>query len=165
MADWLTPAQRTRNMSSIRSKGNATTEVAFLAILRESKVTGWRRHPNLPGKPDFVFKKNKVAVFLDGCFWHGCPRCYRLPDDNRTYWKSKVTKNRLRDRRRNRELRSLGWRVLRFWEHSLESLAERARVLSNLKRALGSSSRNSGAEGTSSKLNNGRIPFHKLFDY
>ena len=136
MSDWLTREQRSRNMSSIRSKGNATTEGAFLQILRKARITGWRRHQNLPGKPDFIFADKKVAVFIDGCFWHGCPRCYRLPGDNRPYWKAKVIANRRRDRRRTRELRSLGWRVLRFWEHSMKSAVGRRHVLSKLKRAL-----------------------------
>src|ERR1700686_5489548 len=107
MLDWLTREQRSRNMASIRSKGNATTERAFLRLLRRRRITGWRRHVNLPGRPDFVFRSRKVAVFIDGCFWHGCPRCYRLPEDNRPYWKAKVHSNRQRERRRPRKLRSL----------------------------------------------------------
>jgi len=133
MADWLSREQRSRNMASIRSKGNATTEYAFLRLLRAAKISGWRRHPNLPGKPDFVFPSRRLAVFVDGCFWHGCPRCYRLPEDNRSYWQAKVRSNRLRDRRRSRELRSLNWKVLRIWEHSLKSTKGRASVLKKLK--------------------------------
>jgi DNA mismatch endonuclease, patch repair protein len=136
MADWLSREQRSRNMSSIRSKGNATTEFAFLRLLRGAKVSGWRRHPKLPGKPDFVFPSRRVVVFVDGCFWHGCPTCYRLPEDNRTYWQSKVLGNRLRDRRRVRELRSMNWKVLRVWEHSLKSEKGRAGILKKLKAAL-----------------------------
>jgi DNA mismatch endonuclease, patch repair protein len=136
MADWLSREQRSRNMTSIRSKGNATTEGAFLRLLRNAKISGWRRHLNLPGKPDFVFRSRRLAIFIDGCFWHGCPRCYRLPEDNRPYWKAKVLSNRLRDRRRTRELRLLDWRVLRVWEHSLKSPVGRERILSKLRRVL-----------------------------
>jgi DNA mismatch endonuclease (patch repair protein) len=136
MADWLSREQRARNMASIRSKGNATTELAFLALLRNAKISGWRRHLNLPGKPDFVFRSRRLAVFVDGCFWHGCPRCYRLPEDNRRYWKAKVLANRRRDSRRTRELRLLNWRVLRVWEHSLKSPVGRERILSKLKMVL-----------------------------
>lgn len=136
MPDWLTREQRSRNMSSIRSKGNATTEGAFLELLRKARITGWRRHQNLPGKPDFIFRDKKLAVFIDGCFWHGCPRCYRLPVDNRPYWKKKVETNRQRDRRRTRDLRSLNWQVLRFWEHSLKSAAGRATIVSKLSKIL-----------------------------
>lgn len=135
--DWLSREQRSRNMASIRAKGNATTEKAFVRLLRTAKITGWRRHADLPGKPDFVFPSRRTAVFIDGCFWHGCPRCYRLPEDNRKYWKAKVLSNRRRDLRRNRELRSLEWNVLRIWEHSLKSPTGRTKVLDRLHRSLG----------------------------
>ncbi len=136
MADWLSREQRSRNMASIRSKGNATTERALLRLLRGARISGWRRHINLPGKPDFVFPSQRLAVFVDGCFWHGCPQCYRLPEDNRPYWKAKVLSNRRRDQRRSRQLRSLKWRVLRIWEHTLKSPADRKRVLAKLIKAL-----------------------------
>src|ERR1700737_4090369 len=102
MVDWLSPEQRSRNMASIRSKGNVTTEHAFIRLLREAKISGWRRHPKLLGRPDFVFRSHRLSVFIDGCFWHGCPKCYRLPEDNRPYWKAKIIGNRRRDRRRTR---------------------------------------------------------------
>lgn len=136
MTDWLSQEQRSRNMASIRSKGNATTERVFLRLLQKARISGWRRHLNLPGKPDFVFRSQRLAIFVDGCFWHGCPRCYRLPEDNRPYWKAKVLSNRRRDRRRTRELQSNNWRVLRVWEHSLKSPVGRKRVLSKLKLVL-----------------------------
>jgi DNA mismatch endonuclease (patch repair protein) len=136
MADWLSRKQRSRNMTSIRSKGNATTEIAFLGLLRNARISGWRRHLNLPGKPDFAFRSRRLAVFVDGCFWHGCPQCYRLPEDNRPYWKAKVLSNRRRDQRSSRQLRSLKWRVLHIWEHSLKSPHGRVRVLARLTRAL-----------------------------
>ena len=136
MADWLTPEQRRRNMSSIRSRGNATTEKVFASLLRKERITGWRRHQNLPGKPDFIFRHRKLAVFVDGCFWHGCPRCYRQPRDNRKYWKAKVESNRRRDRRVNETLRSAGWTVMRIWEHSLKNPRARDRVLERVQNAL-----------------------------
>jgi DNA mismatch endonuclease (patch repair protein) len=136
MSDWLTREQRSRNMSSIRSKGNATTELAFIKAMRVGKISGWRRHPKLPGRPDFVFRSQKLAVFIDGCFWHGCPRCYRLPDDNRSYWQAKINGNRQRDRLRGRQLRNLGWRVIRFWEHSLKHPAARQRAIARLACAV-----------------------------
>lgn len=136
MADWLSREQRSRNMASIRSKGNRTTEWAFRQLLREARISGWRRHVDLPGKPDFAFRLHRLAVFIDGCFWHGCPRCYRLPEDNRGYWKAKVDSNRARDRRRTRELRLLNWRVLRIWEHALESPSARRRAVAKLLGSL-----------------------------
>ncbi len=136
MADWLTREQRSHNMASIRSTGNRTTERAFLLVLRKGKISGWRRHVNLPGKPDLVFPSHQVAVFIDGCFWHGCPRCYRLPEDNRAYWKAKVLGNRRRDKRSNRQLRASGWEVLRFWEHTLKSPHGQRRILKRLQAAF-----------------------------
>lgn len=136
MADWLSQEQRSRNMASIRSKGNATTERTFLTLLREAGISGWRRHADLPGKPDFSFAKHRLAVFVDGCFWHGCPRCYRAPEDNRSYWRNKVRSNRLRDRRNARKLRTRGWSVVRFWEHALRKEKERNQVLLRLKQAV-----------------------------
>src|SRR5260370_18844295 len=116
-------------MARIRAKGNTTTERVFLSIRRQAGISGWRRHLNLPGKPDFVFRSQRLAIFLDGCFWHGCPRCYRLPHDNRSYWRKKLIGNRLRDRCRSRELRSLWWRVLRILEHTLKSPRGRSQIL------------------------------------
>lgn len=139
MTDWLSPEQRSRNMASIRSKNNATTERALLKLLRNAKIAGWRRHASLPGKPDFIFPSSRVVIFVDGCFWHGCPRCYRLPQDNRRYWKSKVLSNRVRDRKRTRELRSLHWRVIRIWEHALKSPPGQRRTLARIKAALAES--------------------------
>jgi len=74
---------------------------------------------DLPGKPDFVFPSSKLVVFVDGCFWHGCPNCYRRPRSNREYWDGKAKRNRARDREVNRALSSMGWRVMRFWEHEV----------------------------------------------
>lgn len=136
MADWLTRKQRSFNMASIRSSGNRSTEHAFRKLLRSSRIKGWRRHVKLAGKPDFVFGKQRLAVFVDGCFWHGCSRCYRLPEDNGPYWKSKVLSNRDRDRRNSRRLRTDGWMVLRFWEHALEDKRSHERIVRQLRKAL-----------------------------
>jgi DNA mismatch endonuclease (patch repair protein) len=69
--------------------------------------------------PDFVFKREKVAVFVDGCFWHRCPLHSKIPDNNRAFWEQKLSRNVERDRLVNRELQKAGWRVWRMWEHSL----------------------------------------------
>lgn len=138
MGDWLSREQRSRNMASIRSTGNRSTEQRFARLLRLAGIRGWRRHLSLPGRPDFAFPSARVAVFIDGCFWHGCPRCYRAPEGNARYWEMKRAANRARDRRVARELRARGWAVLRFWEHALkaEGRAERVtRALAALLRA------------------------------
>jgi len=85
--DWLTPEQRSRNMSAIRSRGNKSTEKAIRFRMIRAGVCGWKLcTAGLPGKPDFVFEDARLAVFLDGCYWHGCPKCYRAPTSNTGYW-------------------------------------------------------------------------------
>lgn len=107
-------------MAAIRSSGNKDTELKFAAILRSAGISGWRRKQPLPGRPDFVFRQARLAVFIDGCFWHGCPQHGRKPDTNRTYWVPKLRRNRRRDAAVTRELAEDGWTVLRFWEHQLK---------------------------------------------
>lgn len=136
MADWLTRKQRSRNMASIRSTRNRSTEQVFQTMLKQEYISGWRRQSQLPGKPDFTFTSQRIAVFLDGCFWHGCPKCYRLPQDNRVYWLEKLNRNRRRDKKVSGMLIAKGWRVLRIWEHTLESEGGRRRVLRKLMNAL-----------------------------
>ena len=87
-----------------------------MQIFRERGVTGWRRKFKLEGKPDFVFPKSGITVFVDGCFWHGCPRCCRMPEANREYWVAKIQRNVERDKRVNAQLRRLGWTGLTVWE-------------------------------------------------
>jgi len=119
MADFLTKKQRSALMSSIKGSGNKDTELALIKLFRLHQITGWRRHQKVFGKPDFLFRRDRLALFVDGCFWHGCPRCYRRPESNRQFWDAKIARNRERDRKVSRELRRLGWRVVRIWEHDL----------------------------------------------
>jgi len=107
-------------MAKVRSSGNASTELKALKLLRAHKITGWRRHLPLVGKPDFVFPAFRIAVFIDGCFWHGCPRCYRAPKSSRKYWSTKVERNKRRDKIVARSLRHSGWTVLRIRECELK---------------------------------------------
>jgi DNA mismatch endonuclease (patch repair protein) len=116
-----TPA-RVRIMSAIRGRRNATTELALASLFRRSGVTGWRRNAKVIGKPDFVFPHRKVAVFVDGCFWHGCPRCYKAPRRNRAFWRTKIERNQKRDKKVSRVLRRAGWTVIRIWEHELSGI-------------------------------------------
>jgi DNA mismatch endonuclease (patch repair protein) len=121
MADTFTRQLRSEVMSRIRSSGNSTTEMRLIAIMRRHAITGWRRNSRLPGRPDFVFRKDRVAVFVDGDFWHGNPKRFRLPKSNVDYWATKIDRNRARDREINRTLRKRGWTVLRIWESSLSN--------------------------------------------
>jgi DNA mismatch endonuclease (patch repair protein) len=121
MADLFSKRKRSQVMAAIRSKGNKGTELKLASILRAHGITGWRRHRPMPGKPDFIFPKHRLALFVDGCFWHGCRRHCRMPHDNRRYWQAKISRNAARDRATSRLLRQSGWRVLRIWEHSLRA--------------------------------------------
>ncbi len=124
-------------MAAIRSRGNKATELKLAAILRAAGITGWRRHQPLPGRPDFTFRRARLAVFVDGCFWHGCRWHCRMPSSNRPYWQKKITRNSRRDRATNKLLAKAGWRVLRIWEHSLDSpRAVVAKIISELSAGL-----------------------------
>lgn len=107
-------------MSRVKSSGNKSTEAAFITLMKERGITGWRRHLPIFGKPDFVFRKTRIAVFIDGCFWHGCPKHCRMPATNRDYWDRKIGRNLERDKKVKRELRKAGWTVVRVWEHELK---------------------------------------------
>lgn len=136
MTDTFSPEERSRIMSRIRSRGNSATELRFIEILRKHNITGWRRSVDLPGNPDFVFPEKKLVVFIDGDFWHGNPRNFRLPKSNLSYWEEKIHGNRRRDRRINRLLRSKGWKVYRFWQSSLKNeVSVVARLQQGLRRA------------------------------
>ncbi|HVY71857.1 MAG TPA: very short patch repair endonuclease [Verrucomicrobiae bacterium] len=136
MADIWTKQKRSQVMSRIRSRGNKDTEHALIKILRGGKINGWRRHLPLMGRPDFTFRRERVVVFVDGCFWHGCEHHCRMPSSNRPFWKKKIARNQQRDRLVTRALKRLGWRVVRFWEHALR---HEKRVIGRITRALATS--------------------------
>src|ERR1043166_370282 len=121
--DTLTRAQRSERMRRVRSKGNRSTEWRLRSALMRGRVSGWRLHvKDLPGQPDFFFPRQRLAVFIDGCFWHACPSCKRpLPTNNYSYWVEKIKGNVKRAKDVNRALRTMGCRVLRVWEHELRS--------------------------------------------
>jgi DNA mismatch endonuclease (patch repair protein) len=112
-------------MSRIRSRQNATTELRLIALLRSNGIKGWRRNYRLSGKPDFVFPKAKLAVFVDGCFWHGhgCGRNLK-PKRNAALWRKKINGNHRRDPHVTRALRAAGWRVVRIWECALTKIPD-----------------------------------------
>jgi DNA mismatch endonuclease (patch repair protein) len=135
MPDVFSPSKRSAVMSRIRSQGNRDTELVLIRFFRAHGITGWRRRQKLFGKPDFVFRSARLAVFVDGCFWHGCPKHCRRPTGNRAFWGAKLDRNQARDRLVNRTLRRDGWQVLRIWEHELARKNEQ-RLLRRLVRAL-----------------------------
>ncbi|MCI0476649.1 MAG: very short patch repair endonuclease [Anaerolineales bacterium] len=106
-------------MASVRSSGTRLEE-RLTDALTKARVGRFERNPqNVEGRPDFVFRKRKVAVFVDSCFWHGCRWHCRMPASNRRYWNAKIQRNRTRDKQVTARLRRQGWIVMRIWEHVL----------------------------------------------
>jgi DNA mismatch endonuclease, patch repair protein len=135
--DVFSKAKRSQVMAAIRHRGNRSTERTFAALLRRFRVSGWTLHSSdVPGKPDFYFSKRRIAVFVDGCFWHGCPRCFKSPRQNASFWAAKIERNRKRDRKVTGTLRRERIKVIRIWEHDLERRTSRIqRVLEVLQTA------------------------------
>ena len=133
MADVLTKSQRSYCMSRIRSRDTGL-EMLFEKYMKSGRLKGFRKGHSSAGKPDFIFPRSKVALFLDGCFWHGCPRCYREPKTNKKFWRNKIIGNKKRDKISNSLLRQGGWRIKRFWGHQVKTNPERC--MSSLKRML-----------------------------
>lgn len=120
--DPLSPEERSERMSRVRGTGNRSTEGWVEEVLVEQGIEGWIKHPgDIPGKPDFYFPENHLAVFVDGCFWHACPTCGRIPKSRVEFWKGKIEENRRRDNRTRRNLRRQGYHVMRIWEHELRA--------------------------------------------
>ena len=130
--DTVSPEKRSWIMAQVKSSGSKSTEQRFLSVLRCNGITGWRRNYPLYGRPDFVFPKARVAVFIDGCFWHGHPERCRMPKTNRDYWVKKIGRNVARDRAVSRHLRSRDWRVFRVWELKVSE----ASTMKRLRKAL-----------------------------
>lgn len=149
MPDVFTKSKRSEVVSRIRSRGNKDTELALAKLLRAHGITGWRRQVRVavegresrvegqpktrrpsprPSsqrgegvrvRPDFVFPKLRLAIFVDGCFWHGCPEHATRPKNNAAFWRAKLAGNKRRDALVTRALRRAGWRVVRIWEHEM----------------------------------------------
>jgi DNA mismatch endonuclease (patch repair protein) len=120
MADVFTRKKRSEVMGKIRGRGNKDTEEALIAVFRKYHISGWRRHQNLMGKPDFTFPRERLVVFVDGCFWHRCPIHATYPKNNSEFWENKLEGNKRRDRFVSRRLRASGWHVMRIWEHEFK---------------------------------------------
>jgi len=148
MSEVFSKRKRSAVMSAIRSRGNRDTELRLITTFRAHGITGWRRGAVLQWKvgraklkpfrvrPDFVFRTQKLAVFVDGCYWHGCPIHGTKPKQNAKFWREKIARNQARDRLVTHTLRARGWKVLRIWEHGL-TRREEARTVARLRRVLG----------------------------
>jgi len=119
MADMFSVRKRSEIMSRVRSRDNKATELRLIYVFRAHSIRGWRRRGKAFGNPDFIFPAERLAVFVDGCFWHSCPIHGSIPVSNRLFWKTKLHRNLQRDKLVRRELQSSGWRVLRIWQHEL----------------------------------------------
>lgn len=118
MSDVHTPEQRSFNMSRIRGK-NTKPELIFRKALWSAGLR-YRLRSKLPGRPDLVFPSRKVAVFVDGCFWHQCPEHFQWPKTRPDFWKQKITRTVKRDKEVSDQLKKMGWTVVRVWEHELK---------------------------------------------
>lgn len=122
------------NMSRNRAKDTAP-ELALRRALWTAGMRGYRLHARgVPGRPDIVFARAKLAIFVHGCFWHGCPKHSRLPKSNSAFWRAKFVRNAARDARKLAELKAAGWRTLTFWEHDVRDRLPR--VVASIQRAL-----------------------------
>ena len=135
MADVFSRRKRSYIMSRVKSRGNVATELRLIAIFREHHIVGWRRRRGIYGNPDFVFPAERLAVFVDGCFWHGCPIHGSIPKTNRTFWRHKLSRNKARDQQVNAMLRKMGWRIVRLWQHDLHSSPKTARRVLKILRS------------------------------
>lgn len=116
MPDKFSKEARSKIMSKIRSKNTAIE----LVLKKGLKGLYFRYHPKTYGNPDFGISKRKIAIFIDGCFWHKCPKCYIEPQSNKKYWLPKIQKNAERDKKINEHLKKEGWITIRIWEHEIK---------------------------------------------
>ena len=126
MADMFDDKKRSEIMSRVRSKNNKSTELKLIQIFKENGITGWRRNYKVKGHPDFVFLDKKIAIFVDGCFWHGhnCKKG-KLPSSNIDFWKEKISNNKSRDDKNSDLLAKLGWKVIIIWQCEISNINSR----------------------------------------
>lgn len=137
MADNLTPEDRRKTMQAVKGKGTRLERRLF-SMMAGMGLRGWRKNvDDVFGKPDIAFVREQVAIFIDGCFWHGCPYCRRIiPKTNRQYWKQKISRNIARARTSNRQLRHSRWTVIRIWEHELTRPKGIEKIRARIRQAL-----------------------------
>ncbi len=124
MADTLDKDKRSAIMKSVRSSGNKSTELRLIAFFKANSIKGWRRNYSVKGHPDFVFMDKRIAVFVDGCFWHGHDCRNTRPKRNEDYWNKKRIRNITHDKEISDLFRKRGWMVIRIWECELKKKNE-----------------------------------------
>ena len=120
MSDIFNKAKRSEIMKKVRSKNNKSTELKLIQIFKENNIHGWRRNYKVKGHPDFVFLNKKIAIFVDGCFWHGHDCRNTKPKDNQEYWDKKRERNMKHDKEITEYFENRGWTVIRIWECELK---------------------------------------------
>ncbi|WP_462136867.1 very short patch repair endonuclease [Candidatus Mycalebacterium sp.] len=137
MADVYSKQKRSWLMGRVRSTGNKSTEGKLIKILKQTHLTGWRRKYPIFGKPDITFPKDKVVIFVDGCFWHDCPKHGEIPQNNREFWVKKIEGTKKRDRLVSRTIKNKGWNILRIWECELKDKKLLQRKINKLDKFVG----------------------------
>ena len=135
MADIFDKSKRSNIMQKVRSKNNKSTELKVIDLFKQNNITGWRRNYKVKGHPDFVFLNKKVAIFVDGCFWHGHDCRNTRPSDNAEYWKNKRERNISHDKQITNLFESRNWTVLRIWECELKK-SNQQQTLDRILKAL-----------------------------
>ena len=136
MADVFDERKRSEIMSKVRSKNNRSTELKLIQLFKENHIVGWKRNYPVKGHPDFVFLDKKIAVFVDGCFWHGHDCRNTRPSDNADYWKKKRERNMKHDKEITELFERRGWIVIRIWECEMKK-KNREKLISRLKTEFG----------------------------
>jgi DNA mismatch endonuclease (patch repair protein) len=131
MPDTFSKTKRGQIMSKIKSK-NTNLEIDFKKLVKGFRL---RHQPKIFGNPDFASKKFRVAIFIDSCFWHKCPKHFRPPNSNKTYWDLKISRNVERAKKVNSFLKKDKWKIIHFWEHEIKRNPEKC--LSKIKEVLG----------------------------
>lgn len=149
MVDNLKPGDRRKTMQAVKGKGTRLERYLF-SMLAGMRLKGWRKNADdVIGKPDVIFTIPKIAIFVDGCFWHGCPHCQRkLPEANREYWEKKITRNVQLAKQHNYKLRKDGWSVIRIWEHEINDKPARKNIRRRVHTAINRRKSNEQADGS-----------------
>lgn len=120
MSDIFGKEARSEIMRAVKSKNTKSTELALIALFKEYNIVGWRHSYNVKGHPDFVFLEKRIAIFVDGCFWHGHDCRNTRPEANAEYWSKKRERNIQRDKETTARFEKRGWTVVRIWECELK---------------------------------------------
>ena len=135
MTDVFNKEERSRIMQAVKSKNTKSTELTLIKLFKDNGIKGWKRTYPVKGHPDFVFLEKKVAIFVDGCFWHGHDCRNTRPADNKEYWQKKRERNMQRDKETTAAFEKRGWTVIRIWECELKK-KNQAKTLERIQAVL-----------------------------